>query len=76
MVSVAGRCADQPDVQHWGDAYKGSTIRKQATTDPALVTAWSFGMWRKGGGKILQGLVNRKADEWEMWSLEDHVRAH
>ena len=59
--------------------FAGSTVRKMIN-DPGyksgqyrnLESAWKA--WNKLRGKTIQGLINRRRDEWEMWSKGDYKR--
>jgi len=39
-----------------------------------LECAWKT--WRTSGGKVMRGLINRRADEWELYSRGDYRRDH
>jgi len=57
----------------------GSTVVKMIN-DPEykssqykdLESAWKA--WRKSGGKVRQGLINRRQDEWQLYSKGDYGR--
>jgi len=53
-----------------GNLYK-STLRRRllAGEDPGQVIAGEFPKWRKAGGKIMPGLVRRRAEEVELARL-------
>lgn len=44
-------------------AFAGSTVVKRFNAGDAAGAADAFRMWNKAGGKVLPGLVNRRADE-------------
>ena len=48
--------------------FKKSSVLKKANINPDDKTIEvSFNSWNKGGGKILKGLVNRRADEVKLY---------
>ncbi|WP_332604837.1 lysozyme [Acinetobacter sp. ESBL14] len=48
-------------------AFKGSTLVKQLNAGNYKVAADQFLQWNKGGGKVLKGLVRRRAAEQELF---------
>lgn len=48
-------------------AFEKSTLLKKLNTGDYQGTADQFTVWNKGGGKVLQGLVNRRAKEKEVF---------
>ena len=48
-------------------AFEKSTLLKKLNTGDYQGTAYQFTVWNKGGGKVLQGLVNRRAKEKEVF---------
>lgn len=44
-------------------AFKGSTLVKKVNTGDKLAAANQFLLWNKAGGRVLQGLVNRRSKE-------------
>jgi lysozyme len=50
------------------DNLKSSTLLKKVNTNPNDITiGLEFAKWNKGGGKILNGLVKRRAAESELY---------
>ncbi|WP_332604790.1 lysozyme [Acinetobacter sp. ESBL14] len=48
-------------------AFKGSTLVKQLNAGNYKAAADQFPQWNKGGGKVLKGLVRRRAAERELF---------
>ena len=48
-------------------AFEKSTLLKKLNTGDYQGAADQFTVWNKGGGKVLQGLVNRRAKEKEVF---------
>ena len=48
-------------------AFKGSTLRLLLNSANYKDAADQFGVWRRGGGKVLPGLVKRRAEERELF---------
>jgi len=46
---------------------KGSTLLKKHLTGDHVGAAAEFGKWIKGGGKVLPGLVTRRAEEAKLY---------
>ena len=44
-------------------AFKSSTLLKRINANMMQLASLEFGKWNKAGGKILEGLVKRRADE-------------
>ncbi len=44
-------------------AFTGSTLLRLFNAGQVELAAAQFGAWRRAGGKVVQGLVNRRADE-------------
>ena len=44
-------------------AFIGSTLLRLFNAGQVELAAAQFGAWRRAGGKVVQGLVNRRADE-------------
>lgn len=49
-------------------ALKGSTLRKLHNAKDYAGAAGQFGRWSKGGGKVLRGLIKRRAQEAALYS--------
>ena len=49
------------------NAFKNSTLVKKLNAGDYQGAADQFTVWNKGGGKVLQGLVNRRAKERELF---------
>ncbi|WP_151765729.1 lysozyme [Acinetobacter colistiniresistens] len=48
-------------------AFKGSTLLKKLNAKDYQGAADQFPQWNKGGGKVMKGLVHRRADERELF---------
>ena len=48
-------------------AFKESTLLKKLNESDYKNAAAQFNVWNKGGGKIMQGLVNRRAEERKLF---------
>lgn len=55
------------------DGFRGSTVRRMvanpkfvSSSYPTLEAAWKA--WNKSQGKVSNGLINRRAAEWDMYS--------
>jgi|TARA_B100002003_G_scaffold250034_1_gene287988 GH24 family phage-related lysozyme (muramidase) len=46
---------------------QGSTLRQKANRGDMLGAADEFPKWRRAGGRILRGLVRRRAEERALW---------
>ncbi|NQV59039.1 MAG: lysozyme, partial [Alphaproteobacteria bacterium] len=46
---------------------QGSTLRMKANRGDMLGAADEFPKWRRAGGRILRGLVRRRAEERALW---------
>lgn len=53
------------------DAYRKSTMRKKIDKGRFGEASKEFDKWNKAKGKILTGLVNRRADERKLFDEED-----
>lgn len=49
------------------DAWRGSTIRRRVMAGDMAGAAEEFARWNKAGGKVLPGLVARRAEEAEIF---------
>jgi len=49
-------------------AFAGSEVCKHANQGRFDLAANSFRNWRRGGGQVLQGLVNRREDEIQLFN--------
>ena len=49
------------------NAFKNSTLVKKLNTGDIRGAAAQFDVWNKGGGKVMQGLVNRRAVERKLF---------
>lgn len=48
--------------------FKASSIRRKINNnDPIQTHEASFKAWKRSGGKVIQGLVNRRAKEWALY---------
>lgn len=57
--------------------FEKSTLRKlilENPNNPDIIL--EFGKWRKGGGKVLNGLVKRRRDEANLYFSDNNVRIH
>ena len=52
--------------------FRSSTLRRKHNKFNFVGAAMEFGKWRKAGGKILKGLVRRRAEEREMYEGGGH----
>lgn len=50
-----------------GSAFAGSSVVKRFNSGDINGAADAFLMWNKAGGKVVQGLVNRRADERKLF---------
>lgn len=57
-----------------GEAFKRSSVARHFRNGDADRAAASFRMWSKGGGKVLRGLVNRRAEETRLFKTKDGKR--
>jgi len=48
-------------------AFKGSTLLKKLNATDYIGAADQFPQWNKGGGKVMKGLVRRRAAERELF---------
>lgn len=56
-------------------AFQNSTVLQNVNTSKP-VTLDDFLLFKKTGGQVSQGLVNRRNDEYELFSAGDYVRNH
>lgn len=49
------------------DAFAKSTVARKAKAGEHLAAASAFALWNKGGGKVLPGLVKRRAAEAQLY---------
>ena len=55
-------------------AFRGSSVARHMRNGSPGVAASKFGLWKKGGGKVLRGLVRRRADEARLFRTADGKR--
>jgi len=59
-----------------GGAFLSSSLLKSINEGNFPQIEHNFKLWVYAGGERLQGLVNRREDEWEMYSVGDYTRNH
>ncbi|EDR03115.1 glycoside hydrolase family 24 protein [Laccaria bicolor S238N-H82] len=60
-----------------GNIKTSSLVRRlNAGEDPNTVAAQELPQWNKGGGKVLPGLVRRRAEEVKLFKTPSSVSAH
>jgi lysozyme len=50
------------------DNFKGSTLLRLINSNNLKDVPFQFSVWRKSNGKVLEGLVKRRAAEAKLWS--------
>lgn len=55
-------------------AFGRSTLLRQFNAGNKKGAAEQFGVWRRAGGRVMQGLVNRRADERRVFELPEPKR--
>lgn len=55
-------------------AFKRSSVARHFRNGDIAASEKAFHMWRKGGGRVLKGLVNRRKDEARLFRTKDGKR--